>query len=83
MVLLITLSFSCQKETTVTVSSVDFWTDTKVKVKAGQTITIEASGEVYGQYNPPDHIWGPLGPEGQTDEVAESLWMLRTPQRLC
>jgi len=68
--------FSCQKTTTVTVSSVDFWTDTNIEVKAGQAITIEATGEVYGQYNPPEHIWGPLGPEGQTDELADSLWML-------
>ncbi len=76
-VILIFVSFfSCQKETAVTVSSIDFWTDTKVEVKAGQVITIEATGEVYGQYNPPAHIWGPLGPEGQTDEVADSLWML-------
>lgn len=68
--------FNCQKETTVTVSSVDFWTDTKIEVKAGQAITIQATGEIYGQYNPPEHIWGPLGPDGQTDEIADSLWML-------
>ncbi len=39
-VLLITLGFSCQKETTVTVSSVDIWTGTKIEVKAGQIIMI-------------------------------------------
>ncbi len=69
-------SLSCQNEVKVTVSSVDFWTDTKIEVKAGQAITIQATGEVYGQYNPPEHIWGPLGPDGQTDEIADSLWML-------
>ncbi len=37
---------------------------------------IEATGEVYGRYNPPGHIRGPLGPDGQTDEIADSLWML-------
>ncbi len=74
--LLITLGFSCQKETTVTVSSVDIWTGTKIEVKAGQIIMIEAIGEVYGRYNPPGHIWGSLGPDGQTDEIADSLWML-------
>jgi len=68
--------FSCQKVTTVTVSSVDFWTGTNIEVKAGHAITIEATGEVYGRYNPPEHIWGPLGPDGQTDEIADSLWML-------
>ena len=68
--------FSCQKTTTITVSSADFWTDTNIEVKAGQAITIEATGEVYGQYNPPERVWGPLGPEGQTDELADSLWML-------
>ncbi|MFQ5637564.1 MAG: hypothetical protein ACE5IR_06165 [bacterium] len=69
-------SLGCQKETTVTVSSVDFWTDTGIDVKVGQTISISAEGEVYGHYNPPERVWGPLGPEGQTDESADSLWML-------
>ena len=73
---LMTLGYSCQKETIVTVASVDIWTGTKIEVKAGEIIIIEATGEVYGRYNPPDHIWGPLGPDGQTDEIADSLWML-------
>ena len=75
-VLLITLGFSCQKETTVTVFSVDIWNGTKIEVKAGQIIMIEATAEVYGRYNPSGHICGPLGPDGQTDEIADSLWML-------
>ena len=49
-VILIFVSFFYrQKETAVIASSIDFWTDTKVEVKAGQVITIEATGEVYGQ----------------------------------
>ena len=75
-VLLIAAGLSCQKETTVTVSSVDIWTGTKIEVKAGQVIIVEATGEVYGLYDPPERIWGPLGPDGQTDEIADSLWML-------
>jgi hypothetical protein len=55
---------------------VNFWTDTEIDLQAGQTIAIEASGEVFGRYAPPERVWGPLGPEGQTDEIADSLWML-------
>ncbi len=75
-VLLITLGFSCQKRQQLRFLPVDIWTGTKIEVKAGQIIMIEAIGEVYGRYNPPGHIWGSLGPDGQTDEIADSLWML-------
>ena len=75
--ILITISLcSCQEKTKVTVSSIDFWTDTHVDIRGGQTVSIQATGEVYGRYSPPDGVWGPLGPEGQTDEIADSLWML-------
>ena len=74
---LLILSIACESDIKiVTVSSVDFWTDTKINVMAGQTISIKASGEVFGHYNPPERIWGPLTPDGQTDEIADSLWML-------
>lgn len=76
---LILLSISgCQKEreTTVRVSSIAFWTDTDIDLHIGQSVVIQATGEVYGRYTPPERVWGPLGPEGQTDEIADSLWML-------
>jgi len=69
-------SLSCRNEAKVTVSSVHFWTDSQIDVQAGQTVTIKATGEVYGRYAPPERVWGPIGPEGQTDELADSLWML-------
>ena len=69
-------SLSCQNEVKVAVSSVHFWTDSQIEVRAGQTVIIKATGEVYGRYAPPEHVWGPIGPKGQTDELADSLWML-------
>ena len=74
---LMIVAIACQSDIkSVTVSSVDFWTDTGIDIMAGQRLSVEASGEVFGHYNPPKRIWGPLSPDGQTDEIADSLWML-------